>query len=92
MRHIKHEIETEKREAAIKLKDELYRKRKDFEIELKRDRLEVDKLQAKITSRTEMLDQKEIQIDDTKRELQQKERSLLRIEDMLRANESKLKT
>lgn len=91
MRHIKHEIETEKREAAIKLKDELYRKRKDFEIELKRDRLEVDKLQAKITSRTEMLDQKEIQIDDTKRELQQKERSLLRIEDMLRANESKLK-
>lgn len=89
--HIKHELENERRESSIRLKDELYRKRKDFELELKKDRIELDRLQSKLASRAEIIDQKELQIDEMRRELQQKERVLLRTEDVLRVNDARLK-
>jgi len=49
----KRSIDTERREASLKLKDEMYRKRKEFELELKRERLELDRLQNKLTSKYE---------------------------------------
>lgn len=84
-------IETERREAFLKLKDEIYRKRKEFDLELKRERLELDRLQGKLNAKFENIEKKESQLDDQRRELQQKERALLRDEDIVRANETKLK-
>ncbi len=75
----------------LKLKDEMYRKRKEFELELKRERLELDRLQNKLNTKYEAFEKKEQNIDEMRHELQQKERNLSRIEDMLRANENKLK-
>lgn len=87
----KRNIETERREAFVKLKDEIYRKRKEFELELKRERLELDRLQSKLNSKYENIEKRELQLDEQRRELQQKERNLSRIEDSVRANEAKLK-
>lgn len=87
----KRTIENERREAFIKLKDEIYRKRKEFEFELKRERLELDRLQGKLSGKYENMEKRETQLDDLRREQQQKERALSRQEDTVRANETKLK-
>ncbi len=89
---IKQTIEQERKEAYVKLKDELYRKRKEFELELKRDRLELDRVQTRLLTQHESLEKKEQQIEQTKRDLQQKERALSRMEDSLRTNEERFKS
>ena len=86
------EIELAKKDAFLKLKDELHRKRKDFELELKKERIELDRLQSKITTKSEALSEKESAIESSKFELQQKERSLIAMEDRFRVTENKLKT
>lgn len=91
LKDIKKEIENERREATLRIKDEIYKKRNEFELEMKRDRVELDRLQNKLNSKYELVEKKELHIDDLKREMQDKERNLLRKEDILRANESKMK-
>lgn len=90
-KNTKRDIETERREAFLKIKDEIYKKRSDFELEIKRERAELDRLQNKLNSKYEYIDTKEQRLDDLKRELQQKERNLSRTEDALRMNEMKIK-
>lgn len=87
----KRDIENERREAFLKIKDEIYKKRNDFDLEMKRDRLELDRLQNKINAKYEGLEKKEQQVDEARHEIQQKERNISRMEDSLRANEAKLK-
>lgn len=91
MQSSKNEIETERREALLKVKDELYKRRTEFDIEIKRERADLDRLQSKLSDKYEAIDKKEQDLDATKRELQQKERVISRTEDVLRANEIKLK-
>jgi ribonuclease Y len=91
-KNAKREIENEKREVLLRAKDEIYKKRNDFEFEMKRDRAELERMQSKLNARYEAIEKKEHDNDDLKRELQQKERNLSRMEDMLRANEAKLKS
>lgn len=88
---IKREIENERREAHLKIKDEIYKKRSEFELEMKQERLELDCLQSKLTSKFEALEKKELRIDDIRKELQQKERSVLRSEDEVRAEQERVK-
>lgn len=88
----KRTIEAERREALLKVKDELYKRRQDFEIELKRERIDLERSQQKLHEKTEALDQKEARLEDFKRDLQQKERQLIRNTDMVHAHESKLKS
>lgn len=85
------EIEHEKKEAFLRVKDEIYKKRKEVELELKRDRMELDQKRESLNQKYESLGKKEQRIDDLRHELQQKERELLKMNDGLRANESKLK-
>lgn len=85
-------IENEKKEAYLRMKDELYKRRKEFEIELKRERLDLDQKREQINQKYEALGKKEQRIDDIRHELQQKEREMLKMNDSLRANEVKLKT
>jgi len=90
-KNTKRDIEAEKREALAKLKDDIYRKRKEFELDRKRERLELDRLQNKLNTRYENVEKKEQQFDELRQELQQKERNLSRSSDILRVNETKLK-
>ena len=87
----KKEIDTERREAFIKLKDELYRKRTEFELEMKRERAELERFQLKLTTKYDTIEKKEQRLEDLRRELQQKERTITRTADMQRVNEQKIK-
>jgi len=87
----KRDIEIEKRDALVKIKDEMYHKRKEFDLELKRERLDIDHLQSKLVSKSESLEKREVQLNDLRDELQQKERAISRAEDQIRANELKIK-
>lgn len=89
--NVKREIDTERREAFLKIKDEIYKKRNEFELEMKRERIELDRLQNKLNMKYENIEKKEDSLDDLKSELQHKERNLSRAEDSLRASETKLK-
>ena len=91
IKNVKRDVEIEKRDALVKLKDEMYHKRKEFELELKRERLDIDRLQGKLLSKSESLEKREIQLNDLRAELQQKERALSRTEDIVRASEVKVK-
>lgn len=92
LKNVKRDIENERREASIRLKDELHKKKIEFDFEVKRDRLEFERLQSKVNSKYEIIEKKEQRLDDLSLELQQKERNLLRTTDKLRVNEIKIKT
>ena len=87
----KREIENERREALIKLKDELYKRRSDAEAEIKKERGDLERFQHKLASRLETLEKKETNVDELQRDLQQKERALLRNMDQFRTHEQRLK-
>lgn len=91
LKNAKYEMEAEKREALLKLKDEIHKKRSEFELEKKRERIELDRVQSKINTKYEALEKKEEGLDLLKRELQQKERTFSVLEDQLRASEARLK-
>jgi ribonuclease Y len=88
---IKKDLETERRESLIKLKDELYKRRTEAEAEIKKERNDLERFQQKLTSRLETLEKKESQLDEMQRDLQQKERNMLRSSDQLRAHEQRVK-
>jgi ribonuclease Y len=90
-RDIKRIVETERREALVKLKDEIHKRRSEFEIEIKKERLELERLQSRLNGKSENLDKKELRLEDLSKELQQKERQLSSTSDMLRLNEAKIK-
>jgi ribonucrease Y len=91
LKNSKRDIDVEKQAALAKIKDEMYHKRKEFELDLKRERIEIDRLQAKLGTKSEYLEKREVQLDDLRAELQQKERNLSRLEDSVRINETKVK-
>ena len=86
------DLENERREAHIKLKDELYKRRTEAEADIKKERFDLERFQQKLTSRLESLEKKETHVDEVQRELQQKERNLLRSSDQLRAHEQRVKS
>lgn len=90
-RVLKREVETERKEALLKVKDEIYRRRNEFELEIKRDRLELERHQNKVSVKYDTLEKKETQLDELKREVQQKERKLSRMSEVMYTNEEKLK-
>ena len=91
-KHVKRDIEVERREASLKLKDELHKRKNEFEFEMKRENLELERFQAKINSKYENIEKKEQRLDDLSQELQQKERNLSRLSDRLRLDETKIKS
>src|SRR6266404_5042117 len=91
LKNSKRDIDAEKQAALIKIKDEMYHKRKEFELELKRERIEIDRLQTKLNTKSEYLEKREVQLDELRTELQQKERNLSRLEDTVRVNDTKVK-
>lgn len=91
-KNMKRDIENERKEALLKVKDEIYKKRTEFEVEFKRERLEFDRQQQKLNSKYEVVEKKEEQLETLKNEIQQKERKVSRLSEILHANEEKLKS
>lgn len=85
------DIEAERREAHIQLKDELYKKRTEFDIDMKRERAELERFQIKLNGKYDVIEKKEQRLEELANELQQKERTLSRAIDGQRAHEAKLK-
>lgn len=85
------QIEKERRDAAIELKNELHKKRTEFDIEVKKTKIELQQLQAKYQKKEDALDLRESTLDDSRREVQQKERELSRRLDAFAADEVKIK-
>jgi len=85
------EMEIERRDANLKIKDEIYKRRKEFELEMKREKVELERFQNKINLKYEDIEKKESRVEELRYELQQKEKELLRSADLLRTNENKLK-
>jgi len=85
------EIETERRESALKIKDEIYKKRSEFELEVKRERIELDRISEKVQSKVSECNDREQRLETVRRDLLQRERELTREQDKLRVNEVKLK-
>lgn len=90
-KNVKRNIDNERRESYLKVKDELYKKRKEFDLEIKKEKMEVERLREKLNNKYEALGKKEQRLDDLRHELQQKEREVLRMNDIVRASETKLK-
>jgi ribonucrease Y len=91
LKNSKRDLEAERRESMVKLKDELYKRRNEFELDIKRERLELERFQNKLSTKEESIDKKEIRVEEMHKDLQQKERNISRLTDQLRANELKLK-
>ncbi|MEX0940660.1 MAG: ribonuclease Y [Candidatus Babeliales bacterium] len=91
-KNVKRDIENERREALLKLKDEIHKRRNEFELEIKRERLELERFQNKINSKYENLEKKEQRLEEVGQELQQRERQISRTSDKLRVNEQKIKS
>ena len=87
----KKELETEKREAHLRIKDELYKKRTEFDLELKKEYAELERFQAKLHTKYEGIEKKEQRLEELSKELQQKERQLSRTADTQQTYELKLK-
>lgn len=89
--HLQRKLDSERREAHLRLKDELYKKRAEFDSELKRERLEMDRLQAKVDAKYENIENKEQRLEELRRELQQKERQITRSIEQIKHQEYKAK-
>lgn len=87
----KEELERERRESLLKIKDEIHKRRSDFELELKKSRIELQNLQHKYQKKEDMLERREALSDELRSELQQKERMLAKRLDRLNTDEVKLK-
>jgi len=87
----KEEIERERRESLLKIKDEIHKRRSDFELEMKKSRIELQNLQHKYQKKEDLLERRETILDDLRNELQQKERELAKRLDRLNSDEIQLK-
>ena len=91
LRTAQDEVEAQRRDAMADLKNDLGRRRNEFDLETKRLKIEMAQNQAKLQKRQDTLDQRESMVDDIRKELQQKERDLAKRLDGLSTDEAKLK-
>lgn len=87
----KKEAASERREALLKLKDELHQRRIEFKNETRREQTDLERTRTKIMARFDVVEQRESELLAFKRELQQKEREVSRMTDQVRISEEKLK-
>jgi ribonuclease Y len=86
----KKEIETERNEALIKLKEELYKKRQEFDNILRSEKIEIEKVKSRLNTKNEIIENKERSLDQLRSELSNKEQQLLKDVEKLKINEKKV--
>ena len=85
------EIERKRRDSLNDLKNELHKKRSEFEFEVKKAKIELQQTQTKIQKKEDAIEHREMLLDELRKELQQKERDLSRRLDALTGDELKIK-
>lgn len=85
------EIERKRRDTMADLKNELHKKRSEFEFEIKKAKIDMQQAQAKVQKKEDAIEHREGILDELRKELQQKERDLSRRLDALTGDELKLK-
>jgi ribonucrease Y len=85
------DLERKKRESLLKIKDETHKRRSDFDLEMKKGRIELQNLQHKYQKKEDFLDKRESTLDDRRNEIHRQERDLEKRLDILRNDEIKLK-
>ncbi|MCK4517518.1 DUF3552 domain-containing protein, partial [Candidatus Babeliales bacterium] len=85
------ELEREKRESLLRIKDEVHKRRSDFELEMKKSRIELQNLQHKYRKKEDLLESRESMLDELRNDLQQKERDMSKRLDRLNTDEVHLK-
>jgi len=85
------ELEREKRESLLRIKDEVHKRRSDFELEMKKSRIELQNLQHKYRKKEDLLESRETMLDELRNDLQQKERDMSKRLDRLNTDEVHLK-
>ncbi len=91
LRKAKADAERERRESLNNLKSEIYKKRSDFELEAKKEKIEYQRLQHKMQKKEDLLDHREVLLDESRKDFRIKERNFSRRLDVLSADEIKLK-
>lgn len=87
----REDIERERRESLLRIKDEIHKRRSDFELEMKKSRFELQNLQHKFQKKEDMLERRDLVLDELRNELQQKEREIAKRLDRLNSDEVQLK-
>lgn len=90
-KNMKRDMENERREALLRVKDEIHKRRLDFESDIRKERSDFDKQQQRLAEKYDVIEKKEEQLDELKTELQHKERKVSRATELLHANEEKMK-
>lgn len=85
------QLEVERRESITKVKDEIYKRRKEFELETKREQIDLERLQNRLNLKTEELDSEEQNLKKFNQELISREREIERVKDLIRTQDFKLK-
>ena len=87
----KEDLERERRDALHRLKDEIHKRRSDFELEVKKSRIEMQTLQHKYQKKEDTLERRESMLENLRNELQHKEREIAKRLDRLSTDEVQLK-
>jgi len=83
--------EEEKRRFLANMKQEMHQRRKELDLDIKKEHLDIERLREQITQRQNEIVNKEQSLEDQKYNLQDKERELLKQKDVLRVEENKIK-
>ena len=85
------DLEAERREAHIKLKDELQQKRNEFDAEVSKERQELESWQSRLNTWSRQLQENQDNLEKFQSELQERERTISRTQDQIRHHETTLK-
>ncbi len=87
----KHEAENERKQGQARLKDELHKRRSDFDLEVQKTKIELDRLRHKHQQRLDSVERRDMDLASLRVELQTKERQLAKRLDSLSTDEIRLK-
>jgi len=91
LENAKNKADQERREILQDLKSELHKRRSEFDLDMRKSKVELQQLQNKYQKKQDTLDHREMLLDELRQELQHKERDIAKRLDVLTSDEAKLK-
>lgn len=88
---LERNLEEDKRRYHSKMKQEMHQRRKEFDLDMKKEHLDMERIREQIAQRQHEIVSKEQSLEDQRYNLQDKERELLKQKDTLRLEENKIK-
>lgn len=89
---LEKKLEEDKRNFHSKMKQEMHQRRKEFDLDMKKEHLDMERIREQISQRQHEIVSKEQSLSDHKYNLEDKERELLKQKDAVRLEENKIKT